>query len=31
MRTYILDDHNQERKLNSESLVGISWAGDIVS
>ena len=28
--TYILDNHNEERKFNAESLVGISRTGDVV-
>jgi hypothetical protein len=28
--TYVLDDHDEEGKLNTKSLVGISGAGDVV-
>ena len=30
MYSYVLDDHDQERQLDSESFIGISWAGDVV-
>ena len=28
--TYVLDDHNQEGKLDSKGLLGINWASDVV-
>ena len=28
--SYILYNHDQERKFDSKSFVGISWAGDVV-
>ena len=28
--TYVLDDHDQERKLDGEGLLGINWAGNVV-
>ena len=31
MRTYVLDDHNEEGQFDSECLVGISGACDEVS
>ena len=29
-RTYVLDNHNEERKFDSKGLVVINWAGDVV-
>ena len=29
--TYVLDDHNEERKLDGEGLLLVDWAGDEVS
>ncbi len=29
--TYVLDDHDEEGKLNTEGLVGVSGACDVVS
>ena len=28
--TYILDDHDEERKLDSQSFLWIQWASDVV-
>ena len=28
--TYVLDDHDQERKLDGQSLLGINGAGNVV-
>ena len=29
--TYVLDDHDQERKLDRKGLLSIYWASDVVS
>ena len=29
--TYVLDNHDEERKLDSKSLVVVDWAGNEVS